>query len=94
MIGFTFAIANPLKYQDFVNLYEREWSVSENKRVELQIYRYSYELFSVVLNLRWWGRSHAGPEFEINILGLNFRIGLVDRRHWDHSTNTWEQYDD
>lgn len=94
MIRFRFGIASPFKTQDFVSWFSRDWTVSKNKMLELQLYKYSYDLFSTDLNLCWWGRDHAGPEFELNVFGVNFRIALTDRRHWNMAANTWENYDD
>lgn len=90
MIRFSFGIANWRKPCEFKNIYNRAWAVSQNRTLEIQFDRYDYELLSLDINLRWWGQSHAGPDFEINILGYNFRISLPDNRHWDCETDTWE----
>lgn len=90
VIRFSFGIANWRKPCEFKNIYIRSWAVSQNRTLEIQFDRYDYELLGISLDLRWWGQSHAGPDFEINILGYNFRISLLDNRHWDRETDTWE----
>ena len=90
MIRFSFGIANWRRPCEFKSLYQRAWAVSKNRTLEVQFDRYDYELFGISCDLRWRGQSHMGPDFELNILGWNFRIGLPDNRHWDRETNDWE----
>jgi hypothetical protein len=90
MIRFSFGIANWRKPCKFRNIYNRAWSVSQNRTLEIQFDRYDYELLGLSFDLRWSGQSHAGPDFELNILGWNFRISLPDNRHWDRETDDWE----
>jgi hypothetical protein len=92
MIRFRFGIANPFKFKEFRNIWDRSWTVTENKTLELQFYRYAYEIFSCDLDLAWRGSDHAGPNFELNILGRNVKLSLSDNRHWDHDKDTWEEY--
>ena len=90
MIRFSFGIANWRWPCEFRNIYNRAWAVSQNRTLEIQFDRYDYELLGLSFDLRWSGQSHAGPDFELNILGYNFRISLPDNRHWDRETDTWE----
>jgi len=90
MIRFRFGVANPFKCKEFRNIYARHWAVTKNKTLELQFYRYAYEVVSFDLDLSWQGQSHAGPNLELNILGWNFKIALEDNRHWDHERHCWE----
>ena len=90
MIRFSFGIANWRKPCKFKNIYDRSWAVSKNRTLEIQFDRYNYELLGLSFDLRWSGQSHAGPDFEINILGWCVRISLPDNRHWDSETNDWE----
>jgi hypothetical protein len=92
MIRFRFGVANPFKCKEFRNIWDRSWTVTENKTLELQFYRYAYEVFSCDLDLVWKGSDHAGPNFELNILGWNVRLSLIDNRHWDYNRDTWEEY--
>jgi hypothetical protein len=91
MIRFNFGIVNWRQACEFRNLYSRGWSVSQNRTLEVQFYRYNHELLGLTFDLQWRGCDHAGPEFEINVLGWNFRITLPDRRHWDYDIYDWEQ---
>ena len=81
MIRFNAALLNWRKPCEFKSLYQRAWVVSANRTLELQLYRYDYELLSFSVDLHWKGESHAGPEIELNLLGWNFRIGLPNNRH-------------
>ena len=90
MIRFIFSIANWRKPCEFRNIYNRAWAVSQNRTLEIQFDRYDYDLLGISFDLRWRGQSHAGPDFELNILGWNFRISLPDNRHWDRETDDWE----
>ena len=90
MIRFNVGIANWRGPCEFRNIYNRAWAVSQNRTLEIQFDRYDYELLGLSFDLRWSGQSHAGPDFDFNILGYNFRISLSDNRHWDRETDDWE----
>ena len=90
MIRLSFGIANWRRPCEFRNIYNRSWAVSQNRTLEIQFDRYDYELLGLSFDLRWSGQSHAGPDFELNLLGYNFRISLPDNRHWSRETNDWE----
>ena len=90
MIRFNAAFLNWRKPCEFKNLYNKIWVVSGNRTLELQFYRYNYELLGVSVDLNWRGCSHAGPEIELNLLGWNFRISLPDNRHWNRDLYDWE----
>jgi hypothetical protein len=64
-----------------------------DKILEIGIYKYAWDLFEISLDLRWRGSDHAGPSFEINVLGYTARIGISDKRHWNSETNSWCNYD-
>jgi hypothetical protein len=89
MIAIFFKINNPFKHKSWKDIYQRSWSVSKNKTLEIQFCRHAYYLFEFNLNLTWCGSDHAGPEFGLNILGWDARIALVDNRHWDGITGWW-----
>jgi hypothetical protein len=90
MIHFNFSIANPCRYQQFKDFWQKDLTVTKNKTLELGLYRYAWNLFEFALDLRWWGHDHAGPSLELGILGYTARIGIADRRHWNNTANTWE----
>ena len=92
MIRFNFGIANWRSPCEFRNIYNRSWAVNQNRTLEIQFDCYDYELLGLSFDLRWTGQSHAGPDFELNILGYNLRISLPDNRHWNRETNDWEIY--
>jgi hypothetical protein len=90
MIRLNFGIVNWRRACDFKNLYSGSWAVSKHRTLEVQFYRYDHELLSLTVDLQWQGCDHAGPEFEINVLGWNFRITLPDNRHWNYDSYNWE----
>ena len=92
MIIFSISISNPFKFQEFRNLWNCVWVVSRHRTLEIQIYRYAYNLFELSLDLRWWGLSHAGPRFELGILGWTIEISLPSNHHWNKEKNDWEIY--
>lgn len=93
MLSFHIQLANPFKHDSFRDIWQREYRLSEHKRLEIGFYRYAWNWFELALDLRWRGRDHAGPSFEIGIFGYTGRIGICDNRHWNSLTNNWEVYD-
>ena len=93
MINLSFRITNPFKHQPFRDIWQRDIVITKNKIFELGFYKYAWSLFEFNLDLRLRGHDHAGPSFEINLLGYNARIGISDKRHWDYETNSWCNYD-
>jgi len=90
MIYCSFNIANPFRHEPFKDYWQRDIPVSKNKTLEIGFYRYAWNLFELQLDLRFWGRDHAGPSLEIGIFGYTARLGISDNRHWDNTANTWE----
>lgn len=70
--------------------------VSENKFVEIQLSKMSYDstLIRFSVDLTWTGSSHAGPNFDLTLFGLIFSIALRDRRHWHYEEGRWERDDE
>lgn len=93
MITFSISIANPFKYKEFRNLWHRSCAVTQDRTLEVQIYRYAYNLLEFGLDLRWWGLSHAGPRLELGILGYTVDISLPCNHHWDSETQDWIKHD-
>lgn len=90
MIYCNFSIANPFKHSPFKSYWQWEYSLSRHKTLEIGFYRYAWDLFEIHLDLRFWGKDHAGPSIELGILGYTARFGISDTRHWNYITNTWE----
>ncbi len=93
MIYFRIALANPFKHNPFKDYWQKDIPVTKHKILEIGMYKYAWNLFEIDLDLRWQGSDHAGPSFEINLLGYTFRIGISDKRHWNSETNSWCNYD-
>jgi hypothetical protein len=93
MMYFQIALSNPFKHDPFKSYWQKDILVTKNKILEIGIYKYAWDLFEISLDLRWRGSDHAGPSFEINLLGYTARIGISDKRHWNSETNSWCNYD-
>ena len=87
------AIRNPWPHPEFQNFWARSWPVGPHRTLEIQFYRYAWNLAEFSVNLAWWGESHAGPELEIGLLGWNIRVALPSNHHWDHERHCWEMPD-
>ena len=83
-------IRNPWPHGEFQSLWSRQWSVTKHRTLEIQTYRYAWNLVMIDLELAWWGQSHAGPELEVSLLGWGLRVGLPSNHHWDHERHCWE----
>ena len=93
MITINLSINNPFKYSTpdmVINWYKRV-QLSKNKSFDIQLYLGDPDvIIGIKLETDWWGRDHAGPYFEINILGLEFIVQIYDHRHWDWDKQGWE----
>jgi hypothetical protein len=96
MINFKIGIKNPwFKYTEGRNLFNRHGNISKNKGWEIEIGKWAaYDIIDIRLDLSWKGSDHAGPNFEINVIGYMFKIAINDSRHWDFETGKWEVYSD
>lgn len=96
MIRFSFSIAWPFTYKDKLRhflLYDKR--IASNKYLELQVSQFGCDcLIDFDLNLTWRGYDHAGPGFEVTVLGFFFSAKIYDSRHWDYDSSKWEHYDD
>ena len=89
MINININIRNPW-VDRFENIKNFSGRVTENKTWEVEILK-TYNLFR--FDLQYTVRQdHAGPSFEIGLLGWEFRVSVHDNRHWNYSTNDWEVY--
>lgn len=94
MIFFKFRVDNPwfkprsdFKSRDY---YWKDVKLSENKNFEIQISRFERShLLDVAIDLGWWGRDHAGPELDLNVLGYMFNAKIYDSRHWNYDEHRW-----
>ena len=99
MLSFHLRIANPFPPKDPENggfgrdfvCWEPRIKGTQHKAFSFQITKFpAYQLLDISLNTEWRGSDHAGPRFEIDILGLFFGIGIYDTRHWDYESDCWE----
>lgn len=94
MISFNLHILNPRRKENFKSVWSFAKSITKNKHLELQLYRYSWYLLELKIDLSWSGSDHAGPEFHLGLFGFHFRTKLYDSRHWDYDKNSWIKYED
>jgi hypothetical protein len=92
MLHFTLRVENPWakSRSEQMDFFCKDWSVSKNKNCEVQLTWFDWQtIFELHVQTHWRGHDHAGPRFEITILGLFFNIQLYDGRHWNHEKNRW-----
>ena len=97
MINILISIKNPFYNEQkhtWKSLYQGSWPVRKHRVLEIGFFKYNYNLFEFNLDLRWSGHDHAGPEFQLNIFGQEFRAALPGNRHWDNEKNCWFVYKD
>lgn len=68
-------------------------SITKHKAVaiELTYDRDDPDLFNLVVRLSH-KRDHAGFEFCLDVLGVEFTFSIYDIRHWDYDTGRWQEY--
>ena len=92
MIDLRFTLSNPFaRYYKipWKPFYQRAFSLSKNKTLEIEICKSAYELIEFELGTSFRGHDHAGPKVAFNLFGLDIRIQMIDNRHWDYETNRW-----
>jgi hypothetical protein len=62
----------------------------EYKQKSCEITYDSQILFNLEFQIKFSGDDHAGPFFEISVLGLTIRMSIYDCRHWDYELNKWQ----
>lgn len=85
------AISFPYKKQiDQKEYFEKEWSLSTNKALSIQVSRWGhgYTLFSIDIHLRRYS-SHAGLFVELELLNRAIIIDFFDKRHWNYTEGRW-----
>lgn len=95
MIKFDLAIRDPWAH-DLKRSWSKDWDCRlwGHKNFEIQLAQMSaYSVFRLLFDLSWRGEDHAGPEFELDVLGFLFRMKVYDDRHWDWDKGTWEKND-
>jgi hypothetical protein len=94
MMNFMFSLVNPWAKDRTLpgTFFDKNWAITKNKSLETQLAWIGWAtLFEITIGISWRGRDHAGPLFEIILLGLFFSIQLYDKRHWDNEHNCWEE---
>lgn len=71
-----------------------DWIITENKKFSIQLSYFKWWNFFSVQFMCPIKQSHAGPYFDLTILGLTLIVNYYDRRHWDYDLNRWEVFDE
>ena len=67
-----------------------ERNITEHKVFELQISRWmTTDVFSMSVELGFFGADHAGPGLSLTIMGYGLIVGLKDNRHWSCTHHRW-----
>jgi hypothetical protein len=70
-------------------MWERDYNLTENKSLELGVYKSNA---IIGFTFSWMFRqSHAGLNFDIELLGWQFSFNQYDHRHWDDANDRWER---
>lgn len=93
MIDFGVRLRNPWPAKPFRNLWAGAKKLTKYKFVELQFSYYCFNWFELAVDLNWRQTDHAGPWVTINVFGWTADLRVVDSRHWNDETNTWETYE-
>lgn len=64
--------------------------ISDNKFLEFEMWIVD-EWFKIMLSTDYKGSDHAGPKLSITLFRIEFFLSIVDRRHWDNETFTWDE---
>lgn len=92
MLKFSITAKNPYSKDVHCNIWECYKPVSKNKGFEAEYYYSNYNLFHFLVDLSWRGEDHAGPEFEVSLLGYSIRFKIYDYRHWDYAMGNWANF--
>jgi len=93
ILNLRFELTNPFdRWDHFRNLGSLFGRISEHKAWELEHSYYSPLLIDI--DAKWTHRTdHAGIEIGIGLLGYGVSFRIYDNRHWNHTTNSWEEHD-
>jgi len=86
MFNIGFGIAWPWSHR-WDNLSNMDCSLSENKALEINVYRNSI-LLEARLEISH-AEDHAGATVWLGLLGFNLEIRFYDKRHWNYDANRW-----
>jgi len=94
MLNLNIYLHNPWYKENFQNLFNWSKKVTKNKVVEFEITRYAHDLLGIHLSTDFTGNDHAGPRFDLALLGYSVSIKMYDTRHWNYEQNDWQKYPD
>ena len=90
MINIRLDLPSPVTGFSFRNYLSKSVKITSTRSLQLQIYRYGAYLIDLDMSLCFTGYDHAGPRFDLGILGYHISVELPDYRHWDTVNNRWE----
>ena len=92
MFNFSLNLINPWHRNDFKNLWNKSWLVTDNKATELEITKHSPDWLVVVFGIST-RTDHAGVKISLGIFTYCVHLSLYDTRHWDFVNDKWEAND-
>ena len=93
MINIDFSLWLPIKRRKQTDYVEKVYSLTKNKSLEVQVSSWM-DIWPIIgFGFRWSRKTdHAGFLIEFELLGLSAMVHFYDNRHWNDSTNSWEEY--
>lgn len=88
---FNFSISFPYRRQkEQVDYFEKTYSISKNKSLEIQISKWGHSFTLLGLEVRpSWYQSHSGLMIEFELFNYSLIINLCDNRHWNYQEGRW-----
>ena len=92
MINFSFNLFNPFSDR-FKTVFEKSGTIwMPHKFWEFNVYK---DNSIIRLTFEFTIRTdHAGFVLDLALLGWSIEFRFYDSRHWDHTNNCWETYED
>lgn len=94
MVFFNLFVQNPFAKDNFKNIFDKSGTITKNKKWEVQLYQHDPALLELILDTRFNGNDHAGPNITLGLLSYVFTVKLYDSRHWDYKNNKWIENED
>jgi len=95
MINFSFGLDWPFKKERnglTDGIFYWDEPITKNKAFSIQLdkglWGGSFPIIGISFSY-WPYQDHAGPKFEVQLLGLTLILNLYDRRHWFYEEGRW-----
>lgn len=78
-----------IKEKEYKNIFFKYIPLTTTRSIEVEASRGSRDMVSMDLCIKFRGSDHAGPYFNITVMGYSMGISMPDSRHWNRKTNDW-----